>query len=128
MLNGTVRCLPVGMWEERGAAWATPQCDRLFEWAANDSTPCLDGKSGFAIVTTPRAGLPQTCGDLVGVIYQISPTDLVVQYDKAHGCSPFPFVLDLSTSRYSDYVPYPPAALTEADFVDPAAQSDCSQE
>lgn len=124
-LNGARRCLPTGMWEERGAAWATPECDRLLDWSARDRTACLDGQSDFAVATWPHAGQPQTCGDLRGVVYRIRPTELVLQFDKVGGCSPFPFVLDLDVSRYSEFVPYPPAELTEQDFVDPAAEAGC---
>ena len=127
-LNGKVACLPVGMWEEIGAAWATPECDRLFEWAKRNNNPCLDGRSNFALTSSPHAGMPQVCGDFRGAIYKILPTDRTLQYDKANGCAVFSnFVLDLSVSRYSEYVPYPPVLLTEADFIDPASESGCKK-
>lgn len=127
-LNGKTACLPVGMWEEVGAAWATPECDRLFEWAKRNNNPCLDGRSNFALTSLPHAGIPQTCGDFRGAIYKILPTDRTLQYDKANGCAVFSnFVLDLSVSRYSEYVPYPPVLLTEADFIDPASETGCKK-
>lgn len=125
--NGKTVCLPKGMWEEVGAAWATPECDRLLDWSKRNGAPCLTGESNFTLSTYPHAGLPQVCGDFVGIIYQISPTDRATQYDKANGCAPFPFQLDLSVSRYSDYVPYPPRILTELDFIDPASEQGCAR-
>jgi hypothetical protein len=113
------------MWEEVGAAWASPECDRLFEWGKRNGNPCLDGRSNFALTSLPHAGIPQTCGDFRGAIYKILPTDRALQYDKANGCQPFNLVLDLSVSRYSEYVPYPPVLLTEKDFIDPAEETGC---
>lgn len=124
-LNGKTACLPIGMWEEVGAAWATPECDRLFDWAKRNNNPCLDGRSNFVLSSSPHAGMAQTCGDFRGAIYKISPTDRTLQYDKANGCQPFALVLDLSVSRYSEYIPYPPVLLTEKDFVDPASETGC---
>lgn len=127
-LNGKTACLPVGMWEEVGAAWATPECDRLFEWGKRNNNPCLDGRSNFALFSIPHAGAAQTCGDFKGAIVRILPTDRRVQYDKANNCTEFRnFVLDLSVSRYSEYVPYPPVFLTESDFIDPASEAGCSK-
>lgn len=127
-LNGKTACLPIGMWEEVGAAWATPECDRLFEWAKRNNNPCLDGRSNFAISSAPRAGLPQTCGDFHGFIYRISPTDRRFQYIKESSCAPLQnFELDLSVSRYSEFVPYPPVQLTEEDFIDPASETGCTK-
>ena len=101
-LNGKTACLPSGMWEEVGAAWATPECDRLFDWSKRNNNPCLDGRNNFVLSSNPHAGIPQTCGDFKGVIYQISPTDRTLQYDKANGCQVFGgFVLDLTGSRAS---------------------------
>lgn len=127
-LNGATACLPVGMWEEVGAAWATPECDRLFDWAKRNNNPCLNGRSNFVLSSSPHAGQPQTCGDFQGIIYKILPTDRTTQYDKANGCQPFAFSLDLSVSRYSDYVPYPPQILTAKDFIDPASEHGCIHE
>lgn len=123
--NGATRCLPIGMWEGVGSALATPSCDRFYDWSRNNATACLNGQSDFSISTWPHAGLPQTCGNLTGIIYQIRPTALTMQYDKDAGCVPFPFVLDLSVSRYSEYAPYPPVTLSEADFVDPLEEGNC---
>lgn len=127
-LNGKTACLPVGMWEEVGAAWATPECDRLFDWSKRNGNPCLDGRSNFVLLSLPHAGAAQTCGDFKGAIVRILPTDRRVQYDKANNCTEFRnFVLDLSVSRYSEYVPYPPVFLTESDFIDPASEAGCSK-
>lgn len=125
--NGKTVCLPVGMWEEVGAAWATPECDRIFDWSKRNGNPCLDGRSNFALSSSPRAGLPQTCGDFHGFIYRISPTDRRFQYIKESGCSLLQnFELDLAVSRYSEFVPYPPEQLTEKDFIDPASEQGCA--
>jgi len=116
------------MWEEVGAAWATPECDRLFEWAKRNNNPCLDGRSNYALSSAPRAGIPQNCGDFHGFIYRISPTDRRFQYIKEPGCALLQnFELDLSVSRYSEFVPYPPVQLTEKDFIDPASETGCTK-
>lgn len=125
-LNGKVACLPAGMWEEVGAAWATPECDRLFDWAKRNNNPCLDGRSNFVLSSSPHAGMPQVCGDYRGAIYKILPTDRKYQYIKERGCELLQnFELDLTVSRYSEFVPYPPVILTEADFVDPSTETGC---
>lgn len=127
-LNGKIGCLPVGMWEEVGAAWATPECDRIFDWSKRNGNSCLDGRSNFVLSSAPRAGLSQTCGDFRGFIYRIAPTDRRLQYIKESGCSLLQnFELDLSVSRFGEFVPYPPTQLTEKDFIDPASETGCTK-
>lgn len=125
-LNGKVACLPKGMWEGVGAAWVTPECDRLYDWSKRNATPCLNGQANYTLFSAGRAGLPQVCGDFAGSIYKIIPTDLRVQYIKERGCELVQnFELDLTVSRYSEFAPYPPVLLTEKDFIDPASEQGC---
>lgn len=132
-LNNKTVCLPIGMWEEVGSAWAEPTCTIIFDWAKNNNNPCLNGQSNFVLSSFGRAGLPQNCGDFTGFIYQINPTDKNIQYDKENGCQPFKisadqnFEIDLHVSRYSNYVPYPPIILKEHDFVNPTEEVDCTR-
>jgi len=69
----------------------------------------------------------QVCGDFIGAIYKILPTDRRVQYLKESGCALLQgFELDLTAARYSEFVPYPPVVLTEKDFIDPASEQGCT--
>ncbi len=104
--------------------YAEQTCAKLFNWAKNNGTPCLNGQSPFVLSTVPHAGQPQTCGDFTGLIWAGKPTLFTRFYDADHNCSDFGIGIDLAVSRVFEFDD-PPILLTEVDFVNPDDELGC---